>query len=105
MHRLEQVEIGQLRQQYVGGSTIRELAETFRVHRSTVTALLERGSVARRRKGLSPNEAHLAAQLYEEGLSFATIGKRLGFSGDTVRRRLYKEDIAIRRHFDWHYLR
>ncbi len=48
IHRLEPPEIERLREEYLSGSAIQELADRFGVHRSTVTVLLNRAGVVRR---------------------------------------------------------
>ena len=73
-----------------------QLAEQFRVNRHTVSAVLERHGMARRRRSLSAEEIAIGAQLYNEGCSLAKIGKRLITEAGTVHDALRKVGISMR---------
>jgi IS30 family transposase len=86
---------------YQSGKTIRELTVQFGIHKTTVTAVLERAGVDRRIRTISAEEVAQAAQLYNEGLSTAVIGARLGFSPETIRSNLMRQGIEIRPRRGW----
>jgi IS30 family transposase len=83
-------EVDELVGRYNQGETVRELAQTFRVHRATVSAQLERRGVARRVNvaKLSPIEVAEAARLRSQGWSLAAIGRNFGVHPATVLRAL-----------------
>jgi DNA-binding CsgD family transcriptional regulator len=100
-HRLSSAEAQDLNQQYLSGSSLNELAAQFSVHRTTVSAHLDRSGIIRRGKGPSRAQIQRALVLYEEGQSTAAIGKLLGFSAETIRLRLIQSGIQIRRRNGW----
>ncbi|MFT8394714.1 helix-turn-helix domain-containing protein [Propionibacterium sp.] len=61
-----------------GGAGVARLAETYGIHRSTVSAHLTRRGVARRVPGLGAEEAAEAVQLHEQGLSLRAIARIMG---------------------------
>jgi hypothetical protein len=101
-HRLSDPEIEQLARHYRDGSTIKELAAKFRIHRNTVMALLEKSGVSRRGKGPSGPEVALAIELYQQGHSTAAIGSTLGFSGETIRQRILVAGVRTRSSHERH---
>ena len=104
-HRLEPTEVEQLTKAYAAGATLGELARDFRVHKNTAMELLERSGIARRGKGPSDSQVTEAICLYGEGRSTAVIGGLLGFSADTIRRRLIQAGVEMRGPHDWHSVR
>jgi hypothetical protein len=86
--RLTPREVLHLSEGYQEGSTLEELASQYDIHRLTVMAQLERSGIARRGKGPTEEQASLAVELYQQGNSNSRIGSLLGFSGETIRRRL-----------------
>jgi len=100
-HRLEPPEIDRLRRAYKSGATVRELAQDFRIHRTTAMDLLERAGVPRRGKGPADSELQRAVRLYREGQSTARIGKALGFSAETIRQHLLASGVRVRGPHDW----
>jgi hypothetical protein len=73
-----------------------ELAAEFGCHRATVAERLKKAGVKMHLQ--SPPDATIdeMARLYELGLSFATIGKQLCASPQTVRRYVNGRGIPIR---------
>jgi hypothetical protein len=65
-------------------------------------ALLERAGISRRGKGPSDSQVFEAIRLYNEGRSTAVIGESLGFSSDTIRKRLMEAGVEIRSPHGWH---
>ena len=76
--RLRPAEIEELVTGYQAGATACQLADRFRIHRTTVLSLLERQSVTRRNRRLSSTEINQARELYAAGQSLAKVGKQLG---------------------------
>jgi DNA-directed RNA polymerase specialized sigma24 family protein len=86
---------------YQAGLTIRELSAQFAVHKTTVTAVLERAGIDRRIRTISAGEVTRATRLYREGLSTATIGAALGFSAETIRSSLIRNGVPLRPRRGW----
>jgi len=86
---------------YQSGKTIRELTAQFRIHKTTVTAILERAGIDRRVRTISPEEIAQATELYREGLSTAFIAASLGFSPETIRSNLRRHGVEIRPRRGW----
>ena len=95
--RLSDIEVVPLVQSYEAGATVNELVERFEVSRQTITSWLTRRGVARRRRGLTAEQAQQAAKLYGEGWSLRRIGQTLGAADATVWKALRQADIALRR--------
>jgi hypothetical protein len=83
-------EILDLVQGYRAGLTVYELASQFGIHRETVSSVLEREGVQRRRRPLSTSQIEKASVLYESGWSLARVGAELGCDASTVWRALAK---------------
>ena len=94
-------EIDRLQHAYELGSTFNELARGFRIHKTTVAAVLERRGVSRRGKGPSDEVTALAIELYQEGHSTSTIASRFGFSAEKIRKHLLAAGITVRGPHDW----
>lgn len=74
---------------------MRTLAREFRMSRTTVARILsERGIDASRR--MTDAQISVAVELYEQGLSSAAIGQRLGFDNHTVLKALRSRGVTIR---------
>ena len=94
--RLREPEIVELVTGYLAGSTVYELADQFRVHRHTVSGVLERRGISRRYQKLSPDQLDLACALYRDGLSLTKVGGQLGRRAETVRQALMRAGVEIR---------
>jgi hypothetical protein len=75
-------------QGYTAGATTYELGDRFGIDRRTVSAILHRHGVQRRRRGLSPDQVDDAIRLYDSGWSLARIGEHLSVDPTTVLNRL-----------------
>ncbi len=82
-------------ERYQTGSLIRELAEEYGVHRSTVMACLRRAGVPKY-SGWSEKTTAEATRLYESGLTIAEVAARLDHSATTVGRRLREAGVKMR---------
>lgn len=99
MHRLSPEQVAELVAARQAGVQIKDLAQQFEIHKTTVIAHLERAGVPGRRwagKTLSPPQVQDAARLYESGLSLVAIGEQLGASRRQVGRALDEAGVAIR---------
>src|ERR1039458_176640 len=83
--RLRPAKIEDLVAVYQAGATACQLADRFRIHRTTVLSLLERQSVARRNRSLSFAQVVQARELYAARQSRAKVGKQLGCHASTGR--------------------
>jgi DNA-binding CsgD family transcriptional regulator len=81
---------------YAAGASINEVARQFRLHRTTVNAILERHGVPVRARTMSPTQIRRARELYESGLSLVDVGAQLGFNAQTVANRLKALAVPIR---------
>jgi predicted DNA-binding protein (UPF0251 family) len=94
--RLAPHEVTALAAVYRDGKTIKELAQRYGIHRTTVTALLSRQGVKLRRRGLTSEEIPGVALLYYEGWSLPRLGARFDVNAATVWRTLREAGIAMR---------
>ena len=75
--------------------SIRTVARDFQVSRTTIARILtENGIDASRR--MTEAQVTIAAKLYKQGVSSATIGHRLGFDNHTILKELRGRGVAIR---------
>jgi len=88
-------ETGQLIARYLAVRNIRAVAEDFQVSRTTVARILAKHGVNTSR-GMSEAQLAIAADLYSEGLSSATIGRRLGFDNHTILKGLRGLGVQVR---------
>jgi AraC-like DNA-binding protein len=80
---------------YLAVRNIGTVAREFQVSRTTVARVLtEQGIDASRR--MTDAQISVAAELYEQGLSSAAIGQRLGFDNHTILKALRSRSVAIR---------
>jgi hypothetical protein len=94
--RLRQPEIDKLVAGYKAGASVYELGRQFQIHRDTVSGILERQSVPRRGRPLSPAQIEKAVRLYGEGQSLAKIAPKLGCHPSTVRLALLGAGVTLR---------
>jgi hypothetical protein len=73
-----------------------ELAKQFGIHRTTVTAILQRVGVEPRRFRLTNEQVVEACRLYPEGWSLARLAERYEVSDMTVRRYLLLAGVVMR---------
>ncbi|WP_082099656.1 helix-turn-helix domain-containing protein [Demequina maris] len=83
-------------QMYQAGKTINAVARQFKLHRTTVTAILDRHDVPVRAHYMTARQVDEAQTLYESGNSLAEIGRRLGFDPATISNRLTGRGIHRR---------
>lgn len=83
--------------EFQAGATIRALAAKHQVHRTTVSAILQRAGVPARQRGLRPEQISEAVELYAKGWSTADLGKRYNVTDMTVRARLIEAGVSMRK--------
>jgi lambda repressor-like predicted transcriptional regulator len=81
---------------YRDGQTVKELAQQYGVHRTTVTELLRRHGVERPHVGLANEQVLEACHLYSEGWSLARLGRRFSVDSTTVWRALRAAGMTMR---------
>lgn len=81
---------------YQAGASMNEVARAFKMHRTTVVAILKRHGVPQRPRVMSPEQVQAARELYESGLPLAAVGERLGFNGLTIANRLRALGVQLR---------
>ena len=99
--RLGSEEVARLVQAHLDGALVTELASEFGVHRSTVALILDRNGMGDRRDVLQPPDLQHAVELYEAGLSLATIAQHLGVHPSSVYHRLRKMNVTLRPRQGW----
>jgi hypothetical protein len=97
---LDAAQVDELVTMYVGGGTMREVAEHFRVHRTTVAIHLRHRPVPVHRGKLTGEQVAEIGRLYEQGFTLAEIGVRCDVGQDTVRRAVLDAGGVIRRPCD-----
>lgn len=88
---------------YLAGSSMKQLAAEFKVHRVTIAALLRKHNVPPRRQGISSGEIETAAGYYRDGWSLTRIANHYGCSATTARAALMKNGVEIRARHGWMY--
>jgi len=97
--RLTPDEVVDLVRRYQAGETAELLAAAFQIHRTTVTAHLQRNGIQRRgggRRVLAASDVQVAAELYEAGQSLASIGRQFDVHHTTVANELRQAGVEIR---------
>ena len=96
--RLDAHEIEFLASQYVAGKSVRELTESWGIHRTTVLDHLERLDIPRRRntRKMTDRQVNEAAELYRAGSSLAKLGALFDVDPQTVNRELKRAGITLR---------
>jgi predicted DNA-binding protein (UPF0251 family) len=94
--RLDQHRADAVAMAYKEGKTMRELANDFGIHRSTVTVILERNGVETRQAGLSDEQTAEACRLYSGGWPLARLAERYEVAEMTVRRYLLLASVVMR---------
>ena len=74
---------------------MRQLSREFKMSRTTVASLLVQRGIDTSR-GMKPEDAQRAVELYEEGHSSISIGRMLGFDNHTILTELRHHGVAIR---------
>ena len=95
--RLEPAQVDRMVAAYLCGGTLKEVAQQFRIHRTTVSQLLEQRGIQRRYAPLNDQQISEAEDLYGSGMSLVTIGNVLNVNQSTVWRALRDRGMPLRR--------
>jgi transposase-like protein len=98
--RLTREQVSELIAMHHDGMPIDEIAATFRVHRTTVMAHLDRVGVERR-SGIIKGHLDEARTLYEPGSSLARVAEHFGVDAETVRRSFKNAGMSLRARRGW----
>ena len=93
--QLREREIDDLVTRYRETNNMRQIAQEFRMSRTTVAKHLAARGIDTAR-GMKPADVARAVDLYAQGLSSIAIGKQLGFDNHTVLSALRTQAIPIR---------
>ena len=80
---------------YLAIRNMRTVAREFRISRTTVARILTEHGIDPSRR-MTDAQIAVAVELYEQGLSSAAIGQRLGFDNHTVLKALRSRGGTIR---------
>ena len=96
--RLTILEIDRLVVGYLKGRSVRELAREFGIHRTCVSAHLERRGIPRRAnvRKLCDNQVAQAAGVYRAGAALAEVAQLFGVHTETLRREFKKVGGVLR---------
>jgi DNA-binding transcriptional regulator LsrR (DeoR family) len=99
MRQLRAAEAAELAVAYRAGSTTKELAARYGIHRTTVSIVLERQGVPRRHLYQLTTDDLMGAAVaaYAAGDSLRTIAERLSVDRKTVARRLRQAGVTLRK--------
>ena len=81
---------------YRSGTSMKELARVFGVHRTTIRAALDRQGAPIREHAISSAQVATASRLYLSGLSLAAVGEKLGFNAQTIATHLRRAGVSLR---------
>jgi len=96
--RLDETEIKSLRQGYLDGRSIDNLARSHRINRTTVIAHLECGGIERRKVVRKMTDASVldAARQYAAGASLFNVARKFGVNDRTLRREFERAQVPTR---------
>ncbi len=95
--RLTSAQVVELVAEYQAGADMRQLAQRWDVHRTTVAGHLRRAGVDLRRQGLSEEQRREAGRMYCEGWSLQRLAERYGCDAETVRAYLKRSGVRMRK--------
>jgi DNA-directed RNA polymerase specialized sigma24 family protein len=94
--RLRPAEVDEVVALYLAGATLRQLGQQFRVHRTTVSELLQQRGIQRRYRALTPDQESEAVQLYASGMSLVDVGGVLHVNAGTIWHVLKRRCVPLR---------
>lgn len=81
---------------YAAGESAHLLGTRYGVARNSVLALVAESGVPRKIRRMSDSETDEAVRLYELGLSFVSVGKKIGFGPTAVADALMRRGVTAR---------
>jgi hypothetical protein len=102
-HRLTDLEIDELVNEYQAGRTLADLASMLGIHRRTVATHLAARGISRRvnRRKMTDNDVGEAARQYRTGDSLVKVALAFNVDAATLRRELHRAGAAIRPRRGW----
>lgn len=96
--RLSDLQVKTLIDTYQSGTTIKDLAAEYGIHRVTVMEHLRRNEIPRRSdsKRWTPEQLVEVTDLYHEGNSIRVLGQRYRLDPSTVAKRLKRAGVQLR---------
>lgn len=94
--RLSPEQVEQLAKRYEKGETISALSSEFDISRPALRILLRGAGVSPRRRGMAPEDADRAIQLFESGLTIYEVIDQVGYSYGVINRMLHKRGVKVR---------
>jgi transposase-like protein len=94
--RLSQAERERLVQDYVSGMPTTQLTQQYGLAKGTVLRILADADVSMRRQGVGEEDVARLADLYEQGLSVASVATQLGYAPTSVARALRRAGVELR---------
>jgi DNA invertase Pin-like site-specific DNA recombinase len=83
-------------ERYLAGETANALAAAFDLNRATVFAVLQRAGIKSRYRLLTDRDVLAATELYESGLSLASIARHFGVADRTVLNAFRRAGVPTR---------
>jgi len=97
---LRPAEVDDLVAKYHAGTTVRELATQFGIHRATVGRYLKTRGIDTKPPALVASDVARATKLYREGWSLAKIAKHYGVSAHAVNDYLRVAGVELRGRYE-----
>jgi len=94
-------QINDLVARYQAGITACQLADTFGIHRTTVSLILQRQGIPRRNQPLTQAQIAAAISLYDNGSPLSAVGATLGCQPSTVWLALRAAGVKLRPRNGW----
>lgn len=95
--QLRPAEVDKLVEAFKAGTSVRKLAGTFGVHRSTIGHHLRERGLDTQPYALRPEDVQTAADLYRAGWTLPQVAEHYGIGNETARARIVAEGVTMRR--------
>jgi hypothetical protein len=95
--RLGPAQVDRVVDAYLRGATLKEVAQQFRVHRTTVSQLPVQRGIQRLYASLNDQQVSKAEELYKAGMSLVTMSKVLNVNQSTLWHALTDRSMPFRK--------
>jgi hypothetical protein len=102
-NRLTKAQAAELVAAYEVRLGVLDLAQLFDIHRDTVSSILNRRGVVRRRRGITKELLDETIKDYQAGWSLSRLGTKLAVDPGTVAAALKKAGVPLRPRREWNY--